>query len=206
MNQSQSNSITAIILAGGQSSRMGTDKALIQISGIPWLQKISTIATKYIDRVYIVTSRPERYQHIVPETCHFIREVSSSELNLLRGPLVGFACGLAKVNTEWTLLLACDLPLLNESYLKKSLNYLELVPNDAIATLPKSDRGWEPLSGFYRTRCLPLLQDFIKTGGRSFQSWLSLHYIYELPVSDRKILFNCNTPEDLEKLKKLQNF
>lgn len=206
MNKLQSNSIAAIILAGGQSSRMGTDKALIRVSGIPLLQKISTIAIKFVPRVYVVTFWPDRYQHIVPEGCNFIREVSSGEPVFSRGPLVGFARGLVKVNTEWVLLLACDLPFLNESYLQQSIEYLARVPNKAIAALPRSDRGWEPLCGFYRSRCLSLLQDFINTGGRSFQSWLAQYPVCELPISDRQILFNCNTPQDLEKVKKLKNF
>ena len=205
MNESQQKSITAIILAGGQSSRMGTDKALISISGVPLLQKISAITIKFVSRVYVVTFWPERYQDILPEGCHLIREVSSKQLNFAQGPLVGFARGLAKVNTEWVLLLACDLPYLTESYLQESIEYLDRVPLEAIATLPKSDRGWEPLCGFYRTRCLPLLQEFINIGGRSFQSWLARYPVCELPLSDRQVLFNCNTPQDLEKVKKFNN-
>jgi len=206
MNKLKNNSIAAIILAGGQSSRMGTDKALITVSGIPLLQKISTIAVKCVEEVYIVTPRPERYQHIVPEGCDFIREVSSKELNFPRGPLVGFARGLAKVNTEWVLLLACDLPFLNESYLQQSIKYLAKIPSEAIAAIPRSSRGWEPLCGFYRSSCAKLLPDFIASGGRSFQSWLVKYQVCELPLADPKILFNCNTPQDLEKVNRWQNF
>ena len=63
-----------------------------------------------------------------------------------------------------------------------------------------SEKGWEPLSGFYRVDCLPLLNNYINQGGTSFQSFLNQHLIEELFIGDRTLLFNCNTPEDLQAL------
>jgi molybdopterin-guanine dinucleotide biosynthesis protein A len=65
-----------------------------------------------------------------------------------------------------------------------------------MAILPRSNQGWEPLCGFYRTACGAELTQFLNQGGRSFQQWLSQQSVAELPTSHRRFLFNCNTPED----------
>ena len=186
--------ITAIILAGGQSSRMGRDKALISVQGQPLLQKICLLAQNCTSKVYLVTPWSDKYQDIIPDGCKFIAETKS------QGPLVAFAQGLAQVETEWVLLLACDLPKLEASTVKQWLEYLADVPQEAIALLPKTAQSWEPLAGFYRRNCLSLLNQFIAQGGRAFQDWLSLHPVAELPLIDRQVLFNCNTPADLGRL------
>jgi molybdopterin-guanine dinucleotide biosynthesis protein A len=203
------NLISAIVLAGGKSSRMGKDKALILIQGVPLLQLICDIADTLCNAVYVVTPTPENYQHLSLKYCQFVREVpllqetisnSSSTkitLPLPHGPLVGFAQGLAIVQTDWVLLLACDLPKLQVEVLQDWARELENIPQDAIAALPRHAKGWEPLCGFYRHSCLPLLNDFIAQGGRSFQAWLAQHPVRVLPLSTTEMLFNCNTPDDL---------
>lgn len=193
------NDLSVIILAGGKSSRMGRDKALISIQGIPLLEKVANVAKSCADKVYIVTSWPERYQNLHLPGCEFILEVPILENNNTAGPLVGFAQGLGKVNTDWVLLLACDLPNLKIEVLQNWVSKLDTVEESAIATLPQSPQGWEPLCGFYRSSSLPLLLDFIHQGGRSFQKWLNQHPVAILPLSKPEILFNCNTPEDLLK-------
>jgi len=209
-----SQSLTAIVLAGGRSSRMGQDKALLPVQGVPLLQLVCNIAQSCADTVYVVTPWPERYQEVLPTTCRFIREVplpgeSTGEISasskvtmpLPHGPLVGFAQGLAQVQTDWVLLLACDLPRLRVEVLQDWAAGLDSVSQDAFALLPRHAKGWEPLCGFYRHRCLPALTDFINQGGRSFQQWLAQHPVQLLPLpEDDQMLFNCNTPADLDTL------
>jgi len=185
------NELSAIVLAGGQSSRMAQDKALISVNGVPLLQFVCNIAASCANRVYIVTPWPERYQHLVLPRCQFIQEATT------QGPLVGFAQGLAEVKSEWVLLLACDLPKLRVEVLQDWAASLEIVPEDAIAALAHHAKGWEPLCGFYRRRCLPQLLEFINQGGRSFQQWLHNHSVQLLSLPTPEVLFNCNTPEDL---------
>ncbi len=190
--------LSSIILAGGKSSRMGEDKALISIGGIPLLQLVCGVAADCTDNVYVVTPWPESYEHLVLPRCQFIRELplapSSSPDH---GPLVGFAQGLAQVQTDWVLLLACDLPRLRVEVLQGWASTLDSVGDQAIATLVHHSKGWEPLCGFYRRRCLPQLLEFINQGGRSFQQWLNQHPIQVLSLPASEMLFNCNTPEDL---------
>jgi molybdenum cofactor guanylyltransferase len=210
--------LTAMVLAGGKSSRMGEDKALIPIQGVPLLQRVCAIAKGCADTIYIVTPWPERYQHLLLPGCQFIRELAlpsadeeETGTKLLsasprprvpassqtHGPLVGFAQGLAQVQTEWVLLLACDLPRLRVEVLQDWISKLDRVGDNAIAALAHHPKGWEPLCGFYRRRCLPELLEFINQGGRSFQQWLQQYPVEILPLAEPEMLFNCNTPEDL---------
>lgn len=187
--------LTAIVLAGGQSARMGEDKALITIDGVPLIGKICNIAKACSDRVYVVTSWPERYREIIPSDCELIPENQPS------GPLVGFTQGLNRVESDWVLLLACDLPKLRADVLQDWVAKLAEVPENAIAFLVRQELGWEPLCGFYRRSCLPELTEFIQKGGRSFQQFLASQTVAELPLTDPEMLFNCNRPEDLEELR-----
>ncbi|MBA3921928.1 MAG: molybdenum cofactor guanylyltransferase [Nostocaceae cyanobacterium] len=201
------NHLTAIVLAGGQSSRMGQDKALIPIQGVPLLQLVCTQAIGCADTVYVVTPWQERYRYLLPANCQFIQEVpltSSENTTLPHGPLVGFAQGLAQVQTEWVLLLACDLPRLRLEVLQEWASGLDLVDDDAVAVLTHHAKGWDPLCGFYRRSCLPKLQEFIARGGRSFQGWLAEHPVQALTLTDSQMLFNCNTPQDLAAVNQLE--
>jgi molybdenum cofactor guanylyltransferase len=208
--------ITGIVLAGGKSSRMGRDKALLPVDGVPLLQKVCEVAVALCDRVYVVTPWQERYQHFLPVECEFIREVvrevkraeeaevaegaegatTNYQLPITNSPLIGFAQGLTHVETEWVLLLACDLPYLQLAVLQDWATELEGIPKDAIALLPRHSKGWEPLCGFYRRSCLNLLETYIDWGGRSFQQWLAQHPVQPLNCFEPSMLFNCNTPTD----------
>ncbi|NJP08423.1 MAG: molybdenum cofactor guanylyltransferase [Leptolyngbyaceae cyanobacterium RU_5_1] len=200
-------SLAAIVLAGGQSSRMGRDKALISIQGVPLLQRTCEVALQCTAAVYVVTSRTEQYRAVVPDGCCLVQEHPLPGEMLPHGPLVGFAQGLAHTHTEWVLLLACDLPLLRADVLRSWMWKLDQAGSE-IALLPKTESGWEPLCGFYRASCLPSLSDFIDQGGRSLQRWLSQVNVNAIAFSsspdehsrDRDMLFNCNTPEDLRLL------
>jgi molybdenum cofactor guanylyltransferase len=197
---SQPPSISAIILAGGQSSRMGRDKALLPVQGVPLLRRVYEAAQQCTPAIYVVTSWPERYQPLLPTTCQFIQELPLPGATQPQGPLVGFAQGLAQVKTDWALLLACDLPRLQASVLQTWLDRVSTAPETAIACLPWHSQGWEPLCGFYRRSCLTSLTSYIQQGGRSFQGWLAQHPVYKLPVENPQVLLNCNTPQDINSL------
>lgn len=189
--------LAAIILAGGKSTRMGTDKALLTIHGIPFLQQVCQVAQTVAQPVYIVTPWGERYQTIIPPDCKIIPEQQERK----PCPLLGFTQGLAQIQSEWVLLLACDLPNLDAAAVQSWVQQLAQVSPATLALLPKHPKGWEPLCGFYHHRSLPLLENYIKEGGRSFQGWLEQVAVAELAVGDFQQLYNCNTPQDLQKLK-----
>ena len=187
--------LSAIILAGGHSTRMGQDKALLKIQGMPLLRLVYAAAAAVCELVYVVTPWSERYQPLLPDSCQFV-----PELPLSQGPLVGFAQGLARVSTDWVLLLACDLPRLRVEVLQGWTKELNYAAPEAIALLTRHAKGWNPLCGFYRRSCLPNLESYINTGGRSFQQWLNYHSVQVLSLPEPQMLFNCNTPDDLAEL------
>lgn len=203
--------LSAIVLAGGQSSRMGQDKALILVNGIPLLQQTCEIALKCAISVTVVSFYPEKYRVIVPLNCHRLQEQPLPGETISHGPLAGFAQGLATVKTPWVLLLACDLPYLQVNILQQWMQQLP-EEDDYLALLPCTDIGWDPLCGFYRTTCLAHLIPFLEHGGRSFQGWLAQISVKSIAFSpipniallEQKMLFNCNTPEDLAQLKLAQ--
>jgi molybdenum cofactor guanylyltransferase len=205
----------AIALAGGQSSRMGQDKALLPIDGVPLLQRICEASQQAgATEIFIVTAWQERHKALkLPVGTTFVCD------HARRGPLFGFFLGLAEVNLapippEWVLLLACDLPNLDGAILQTWAAQLSNLSKHAIAFLPRHvaanaensrrnprSHEWEPLCGFYRSSSLKRLTEFIETGGSSFQRWLAQSDVEMIPNVDPKILFNCNTPVDLLKVK-----
>lgn len=199
--------LSAIVLAGGQSSRMGQDKALILINEVPLLRRTCEIALQCADPVWVVTSRSENYRAIAPSACQFILEHPIKEGERPSGPLAGFAQGLVHCMTPWVLLLACDLPYLHANGLQR---WQQQLPGEegAIALLPRAEKGWEPLCGFYHRRCLKSLNTYLQNGGRSFQTWLNempvqpitFSALPEVAQQEAQMLFNCNTPEDLNRV------
>ncbi|MEO1342028.1 MAG: molybdenum cofactor guanylyltransferase [Cyanobacteria bacterium J06635_13] len=193
--------ISAIVLAGGESSRMGQDKALLRLGKGTLLSHVCQVASECTAQTYVISPWIEKYQHFLPHGCQPVQEqlVLDATSNT---PLIGFAQGIKLVKTEWVLLLACDLPHLSSSQVKQWLSALTTVLPTEIAFLPRSPKGWEPLCGFYRRDCLASLEEYIAEGGASFQTWLEKYPVRELEISDRHCLFNCNTPEDFASVNK----
>lgn len=171
---------------------MGRDKAQIEINGVPMLRRVYDAARPCSREIYVLTSRVEAYRSLLPSDARFIAEIDP------QGPAIAFAQALLHTSTEWVLLLACDLPRLDATRLQQWTTLLDDVSETAIALLPKHQKGWEPLCGFYRRTCLSQLERFIDQGGRSFQAWLATQTVDELPISEPQMLFNCNTPDDLK--------
>ncbi len=203
--------IQTIVLAGGMSRRMGQDKASIKISGVPLLTKICTLGLAVSHSVHVVAGADRDYSEILPNGCESVID------RVLDGPLVALVNVMELLAPQppnlgeqengddgWVLVLACDLPNLSVATVQAWVGQLENLPGETIAYLPKSENGWEPLCGFYRMRAIESFQIFVKSGGRSFQRWLSqpsvLPWVHELEWADRSVFLNCNTPEDLEAL------
>ncbi|MCJ2541983.1 molybdenum cofactor guanylyltransferase [Thermostichus vulcanus] len=190
--------VDTLVLAGGNSRRMGSDKALLLWQGIPLLRRVAQVAAACTERVYILTPWPERYTDVVDPGWHLWRESAPH-----RGPLLAFQEGVARLQAEaippdWVLLLACDMPCLDEQVLWEWRHRLGSLPPEMVAALPKTQRGWEPLCGFYRLSQMHQLEAFLQTGGGSFQDWLSGIPTVVLPLWQAQMLTNCNVPADLE--------
>lgn len=166
---------------------MGRDKAAIAVSGVSLLRRTAEVALKLSSRVYVVTTPDKDHDALLPDNVEIILERDP------QGPLQAFAQALAQVQSDWVLLLACDLPHLSANPLRTWMAHLDQI--HAMAYLPRHPKGWEPLCGFYHTDCLASLNAF---QGRSFQQWLATQPVAEIAIDNPQILFNCNTIADLE--------
>ncbi|MGB3293452.1 MAG: NTP transferase domain-containing protein [Phormidesmis sp.] len=224
-------SLSAIILAGGHSRRMGQDKALLTLpNGQPLLQRTAQIAQQLTSDTLVVTPWPERYQPILSPTVRLVKEQTASHAQPTPqstakafGPLGGFAQGWSLVRSDWCLLLACDLPYLEPDPLRQWWQWLIALPPDHLslsvpttgepsadlkdhnapimASLAPGTKGWEPLCGYYHRSCLPGLHRHIAGHDRSFQSWLTTIPIAAYCALPATLLFNCNTPHDWANVK-----
>lgn len=209
-----------LILAGGKSSRMGQDKALLAWEGVPLLQRVIMVANQCGDPVYCLTPLVDRYQQALqnyqnyqaPRRSQFPKlspdDARSSptrslpthwlqETNPHQGPLVALQQGLAVISQPWVLVLACDLPLLDGEILRGWRSQLATLPATTLALVPHHEY-WHPLSGFYRPQALPELEKFLTQGGKSFQHWLSQLPAQKIPLTTAELmmLWNCNSPQD----------
>ncbi|MGB7414174.1 MAG: molybdenum cofactor guanylyltransferase [Thermosynechococcaceae cyanobacterium] len=184
--------VSALVLAGGHSSRMGTDKALLSWQGIPLLQRVCKVSAQCCPAVAVLTPWPQRYLALVDPSVQLIEEVAPHQ-----GPLVALLQGFELISSPWVLLLACDLPCLEAQVLQAWIGQL---PSEGLAQVPSQNGHWEPLCGFYHQHCRPQLQTFVDQGGRSFQQWLNQMPVQTLVVDDAiaPMLRNCNTHKDLE--------
>lgn len=199
--------VAAMILAGGQSRRMGQDKALLTVEGEPLIQRLSHHALACTSAVFVVTPWPDRYRPLLPSDIRFIPEVRSPEA-ASPGPLVALAAAIDQIvppatenspNTcpDWILALACDLPNLTAAVLQGWIADLDAIAPDILAYLPQNQGRWEPLCGFYRPSCVPSWQAYLATGARSFQGWLNQNPVQVIANVDPRWLVNLNTPDDL---------
>ncbi|MEB3343409.1 molybdenum cofactor guanylyltransferase [Okeania sp.] len=192
MNKSSlsKNHLVALILAGGKSSRMGQDKALMLWENIPMLKRVYQVANKCTEKVYIITPWPEKYQPIIPIECEWLIELKNE------GPLVAFTEGLTQINSDWILLLGCDLPLLNSNIIQTWATKLNQLSPEILALVPQKSQRWEPLCGFYRQQIKIELEKTISQDNCSFQKLLVKIPVQPLFIDSQieKMLFNCNTP------------
>jgi len=132
--------ITAIILAGGKSSRMGEDKGLMIFNEKPMIQHIIDVAKPLVDETIIISNNTAYEQFNCPVFEDLIKD---------KGPLAGIYTGLMHSKTAKNLILSCDVPFVNEPLLKT------LIANckDVDVVIPKKDNRTHQLIGVYDKSC-----------------------------------------------------
>ncbi len=181
-----------MILAGGQSLRMGSDKALLEIAGVPLLVRTARLVEPLVSAVTVVGS-PERYAALG------LRAIPDHWAGI--GPLGGLGTALRASNSPWTLIVGCDLPYLTVTWLDWLVARALASPADAL--LPQTVRGVEPLCAVYRATCAPVVAAAIEAGVRKVTDGLRGLAVQLVPEEEWKaiefgdVLFkNMNTPED----------
>jgi len=183
------------ILAGGQSRRMGRDKAFLDIGGKPMIKRTCDVLHEVCSEVMIVGGSEERYSGFgVPWHSDLVSDC---------GPLGGIYTALKLAGSD-VFVAACDLPNLSSDLIRFLI--LQYDPSKAGITIARLGETLQPLLGVYSSSYLPVLGAFLERGGRSVQQ-----FVYECPsliVSlesanppfSQEVLLNVNTPEEYRNL------
>lgn len=195
--------VGAAILAGGQSRRMGDNKAFLRLRpGGPTIIEtvIARLAEAGFSQCSIVTNNPEEYAFLG------VKCLLDDMPN--KGPLSGIFTALSHSSSEHTLIVACDMPLLNPDLLRymASLSFEEqaLVPRRASG---KGQIAVEPLHSIYARLCLNSLEKRLSLGDLSvtrFLEGIPVRYIDEPELKrfdpSLQCFRNVNTPEEWNRL------
>jgi molybdopterin-guanine dinucleotide biosynthesis protein A len=194
--------ISAVVVAGGRSSRLGQDKRRLRLwgeSGPTLLEHTLAIARSLSDDVMVILNDAAEWARL-PARLLPDRWPDA-------GPLGGIATGLAAARHEWVLALAADLPLLDAGLLRELLDLprqgVALVPRRAGAT--RNRAGDEPLHALYHRSCLPLFERRLAQGQRQVVVALAELDVQVVAVSEGdprlRSFTNINTPEQLHEVR-----
>ncbi len=176
----------AYILAGGRSSRMGSDKALLPFHGRTLVEHVAAQAHSVTANVTLVGKR-ERYINFG----YVVIEDSMAEC----GPLAGVHAALASTACDWNLILACDMPEVTAEFLGELLAHAESGCADVV--IPVTPEGApEPLCAAYHRRCAEVIGNALKNGVRKVTDGLAGLKVDHWSVPDSHFFRNLNTPQD----------
>lgn len=181
--------LTLAIQAGGASTRMGQNKALLPFPRRPLIQWILERLSPIAEAVLITTNQPEMFAFL--ETPCYPDDFPGY------GALGGLLTALTHARTPLVAVVACDMPFASLELFQTAWSLLQQHP-DAAAVVPRTQYGWEPFHAVYRREvCLPSLRQAIQVGERKVVRWLEAVAPIPLPVEKGAMAFwNVNTPED----------
>ncbi len=187
------------ILAGGRSSRMGRNKALVELDGKNLIEYVVEVARKAANEILLITNSPKEYAFLnLPMFPDEIKNI---------GPLGGIYTALKACNTSHCLVIACDLPFLSEELIR----FLVENAGDTDVFALDVGRGAEVLCAVYSKACLPAIESLVARGDYKVANLLQAvksrvirfgpgHSLYS-----QHLFYNINTPEDLSRAQKLLN-
>ncbi|MDP2181615.1 MAG: formate dehydrogenase accessory sulfurtransferase FdhD [Actinomycetota bacterium] len=193
--------LTAAVLAGGRSLRMGVDKTLLTVDGEPLVGHVIDVVGEVCEQVIVVTNRPEALDDVAlpPDVAVVTDEIA------YQGPLGGLATALAAAGHEWVLAVAADMPWLQSGVVRALWAAREGVD----AVVPVTESGLEPLLALYRVEpCLPAVRAALASGRRRVVGFFPQVNVREIPTETLRAadpgllsLVNVNTPGDLAEVR-----
>lgn len=184
------NNITGIILAGGKSSRMGTEKGLIIYKNKPFVEHIIEAISPLVDNIIIISNNKayesfgfKCYEDLIKNT----------------GPLAGIYTGLRYSKTNNNLIVSCDIPLIKTVVLQKLIDQ----KNDASEVIQLQSQGKNmPLIALYKKSCEVIFMEELHQNQKKVQKALKKCNVKTVIIdgSLEQVTANINTPEDLELL------
>ncbi len=134
--------MTAVILAGGKSSRMGSNKAFLKLKGKTFIERQIDLLREMFDEIFISANTPSEYEYL---NLPVFKDIYPE-----KGPLGGIYTSLVNSSSANTFMLACDMPFVESGLIK----YLKELTKEYDVVVPKSERGLEPLHAFYSKNCI----------------------------------------------------
>lgn len=182
---------TAVILAGGDSRRMGQDKATLAFDGKPLLQHVTDAVTQVFPYVMISVRQP-RDGTDLPQVCDARNEA---------GPLAGLAATLEVIETPWMFAVACDMPFVSPAL----IDFLAQQRFGHQAVVPVVQGYPQPLAAFYSASCLDAMREVLESEGkhslRAVLERLDVCYVDEAQMLEHdpqlRSFFDLDTPEDV---------
>jgi molybdopterin-guanine dinucleotide biosynthesis protein A len=188
---------TAIILAGGDSQRMGSDKANLLLGERTLLQRVIAKMQQVFPAVVLSVRKP-RPEIDLPQVC----DEQAGESLHGGGPLAGLAAGLDRITTPWGFLVACDMPFIEPAMIALLAGHR----SGYQAVVPVVQGHQQTLAAFYSADCMGVLRAHLAGGGknslRALLENLRVRYVDEselLPADPALHSFrDLDTPEDIE--------
>ena len=185
--------ISAVILAGGKSQRLGTDKALLELAGQPLLARAVHRLAVLSDDLIVVTNNRDVYEHLGLNV-RFVPDEQPGQ-----GALMGIYSGLKAALHDSAIAVACDMPFVSVPLLQHMLP--RIASCDVV--IPRFDELWEPLHALYGKGCLASMAAVLAQGRRQIVSFfgdVKVCYVQQ-PVVDRfdplhMAFMNVNTKAD----------
>jgi len=181
-------SATAIIMAGGASTRMGQDKSLLQIEGKPMIQHVCDQLRDHFDEVVLSANDPAKYAFLG------LRMVPDHQPDM--GPLMGLASTLATATHDLALTVACDIPCIDINLAHRMLN---LAPgHDAVVPrVPVADGfRMEPLFAVYRKSVADRMFELLERGERRIRRLFDTIHVRFVDMEAGASPGNLNTEEE----------
>ncbi|HEY4391437.1 MAG TPA: molybdenum cofactor guanylyltransferase [Paenibacillus sp.] len=200
--------ITSIIIAGGRSSRMGTNKALLTLNGMSVIERMTLELNPVSQQILIAGGQHDDYNHLGLEV------VADQYPDM--GPLAGLHAGLSATISEWNLVVACDMPFVHRGVFEAIAERAARVEEENAfieqegriqAIIVQAGGRIQPLLAAYSRDVLPGLQLALESGRLRMSEWVtSLHVDYidgadladKLGDTERMLQFNMNRIEDYE--------
>ncbi len=182
--------IVGVILAGGKSRRMGTNKALLPYQGRPLIEHIANVVREVFEHVVVVADEGEAYS--------FLNLPLHPDIYKDRGPLGGIHAAFHHTNASTLFVVSCDLPGITPQLIE----YLVNIDAQASAVVPVVDEKLHPLCGLYRGTILPHIEQAIQDGTLAMTALLEkvgavkVPITPELPFYTKQLLSNVNSPDD----------
>ena len=192
--------INAIVLCGGQSSRMGyRNKCFFKLGDLSFIEIITDKLSTIFDNILLVAKDPKEYIPLGYKVVTDVFKESSS--------LTGIHAGLFFSSTKYNFIVGCDTPLIKPELIKYLVSTLD---SNYQVVVPKVKGYFEPLCAIYSKDCIPIIEDMLKK--RSFKISKLFSEVNTKVVEDSVLkkydpslhsFFNINTEEDYKKALKI---